>query len=296
MGYQSGPRASSGRARGFDRPSKAKAKKLKTQHSATPRVGEGKTMTLKEVSDRVLAGLENLGAQTFATPPYHQHYERWLKSLEGVLDDFEASHTVEADKEYEKVRSELYSAVEAALKAKQEVETARSTKILGIHGSKDALLQAEREHDGVIRELASRRDAGLKPLIEKIESLRGELEETQALKAGLLERITKSKAKLEQEAADRLAETEKALEDAKTAFAEEQKSLQTDYESKRREILDRVAAEKKQVEALEAEAENDGSVEVRRVSCEELALAVKALVKRNKEAAKKKEEESTSVS
>lgn len=295
MGYQSGPRASGGRARGFDRPSKAKAKKLKTQHSTAPRLDVSKTMTLKEVSDRVLAGLENLGAQTFATPPYHQHYERWLKSLEGVLDDFEASHAVEADGEYEKMRSELYSAVEKALKAEQEIETARSSKILGIHGSKDALLQAEHEHDSAIREQVTRRDASLKPLTEKIEILRVELEEARDSKAGLFEMITKNKAKLEQEAADRLRKAEKALEDAKTSFAEEQKRLQADYESKRREILERVAAEKKQVEALEAEAENDDSVEVRRVSCEELALTVKALVKRNREAAKKKEEESSKV-
>ena len=51
--------------------------------------------------------------------------------------------------------------------------------------------------------------------------------------------------------------------------------MQSEYAERRRGILEIVAEERKEIEKLEAEAQVDGSVEVRRVACEELAEAVK---------------------
>lgn len=287
MGYQpSGGRVSGGRPRGFDRPKKSKAKKTEAHRSAGTRYTEYGLQTLQDVSDRTLAGLDNLGAQSFATPPFSQHFDRWMKSLITVLDDFEASPAVKTDDVFHGARGELLSAVDAALRSEQEKETRRGATILGLHGSKDALLSAEREHDAKMREHSARRDRGLKVLTEAIEPFHAELEEVRASKAGLFEGFTKSKAKREEEAAARLATAENELETAKASFAVEQADLQSAYDDERRVILERVAAEKREIERLDAEAEVDGSVEVRRVACEELAAAVKALVRRAQPAEK----------
>ena len=116
MGYQPGV-GRSGRPRGFDKQKKAKTKKAATHHAAGGRRGESGALTLEEVVERALTGLGNLGSQTFATPPFHQHYDRWLKSLTMVLDDFEGSPGVSVDDRFRRERGELVTAVEAALKA-----------------------------------------------------------------------------------------------------------------------------------------------------------------------------------
>jgi hypothetical protein len=276
MSYQQ----SSGTPRGFDRPKKAKAKKAKTQRTSGSRREASGTQTRKEVVDRAITALETLGSQTFAMAPFNQHFDRWLKSLGSVLDDFEASKVVELDDKFREERAELLTAVEAALKAEQTKEASRETTIMGLHGSKDLLFHAEQEHDEKLREQATRRDAKLKELNTSIDALRTKLDEVLESKAGFLERFTKSKVKLEEDARSRLAAAEKELDTAKASFAEELASLQGEYERERAVILEKVAAERREVDRLVAEAEVDGSVEVRRVACEELAGAVKGLVKR----------------
>ncbi len=244
----------------------------------------------KEVVDRSIAGLETLGSQTFAMAPFNQHFDRWLKSLGSVLDDFEASKVVELDDKFREERASILSAVEAALKAEQTKEASREATIMGLHGSKDLLFHAEQEHDEKLREQATRRDANLKELTSSVEALRAKLDEVLESKVGFLERFTKSKAKMEEEARSRLSDAEKGVEVTKAKFAEELAVLQSEYEQERGVILEKVAAERREVDKLVAEAEVDGSVEVRRVACEELAGAVRDLVKRA-EAPKKIEAE-----
>jgi hypothetical protein len=276
MSYQQ----SSGTPRGFDRPKKAKAKKTKTRHTPGSRqVGLG-AQTLKEVVDRAITGLDTLGSQTFAMPPFNQHFDRWLKSLISVLDDFEMSKVVEVDDKFREERVWLLSAVHAALKAEQAKEASREAAIMGLHSSKDLLFHAEQEHEEKLRGYTARRDAKLRGLTSSVDALRAEVDEILESKAGLLERFTKRKTKMEEDSRWRLTAAENVLESTKSSFAEELTNLQKEYEHERGMILEKVASERKEIDRLVAEAEIDGSVEVRRVACDELARAVKVLVKR----------------
>jgi len=281
MGYQpSAGRTSPSRPRGFDRQKKAKAKRSSTHHAQGPRYEERGKQTLKDAVDRALTALDNLGAQTFAMQPFHQHYERWLRSLASVIDDFEASAAVKVDEAFRQRRAELFSAVEAGLKAEQDKETARGSKILGIHGSKDLLMQSEREHEEKIREYTVRRGERVKALSAAVDALRTELDEASAVKPGRFERFTHAKAQAEEGVRANLASAENVLESAKATFADELARLQGEYEKRKGEILEKVAAERREIDALAAEAEIDDSVELRRVACEEFAEAVNDLVKR----------------
>lgn len=276
MSYQQG----SGTPRGFDRPKKAKAKKSKTRHSPGMRREERGAQSRQEVVARTLVGLETLGSQTFAMAPFHQHYERWLKSLHTVVDDFETSQVIEVDDKFQEERAGIFSAVEAALKAEQAKEASRESTIMGLHSSKDLLFHAEQEHGEKRKEHAVRRDSKLKTLTGSVEALRSELNEVHESKAGFLEGITKSRAKREQDAKSRLATAEGELDVAKTSFAKELASLQENYERERTIMLEKVASERREVDRLVVEAEIDNSVEVRQIACEELAEAINTLVKR----------------
>ena len=286
MGYQGGPgrsgagRASSGRTRGFDSQKKTKAKKAATHHSTDTRINETGAKSINEVVERTTAALLNLGEQTFATPPYHQHYERWLKSLSLVIDDFQAYPQVVVDEAFRSRWAELFTGIEAALKSEQDAEAERAEKILTLHSSKDLLVQAGEEHESKLRDYHSRRDDKMKALSVAVDAVRGELEEVRSEKAGFLERFTKSKATREQEIESRLSSTEKVLESTKTQFADELAKIDTDYEAKRRSIIVRVEEEKKLIADLGAEAERDGSAEARRGVCARFSDEIKALVTR----------------
>jgi len=277
MSYQQG----SGTPRDFDRPKKTRVKqKSKTRNATASRHGEKDSESRNEVVALTLAGLEILGTQTFATAPFRQHFDRWLKSLQTVLDDFETSPVIEVDDKFREVRTGLVSAVDAALKAEQVKEKSRDATILGLHGSKDLLFHMDQKHTEKLREQAAKRDAKLKTLTGSVETLRAELDKVFESKAGFFESITKSKAKMEQEARNKLDVAEKELENAKASFAAELTGLQEEQERRRQAILEKVAAERKEIETLETEADVDCSVDVRQVACEELSEAVNDLIKR----------------
>ncbi len=125
MSYQQG----SGTPRDFDRPKKTRVKqKSRTRNVTASRRGERDANSRNEVISLTLAGLETLGAQTFAMAPFRQHFDRWLKSLQTVLDDFETSPAIEVDDTFRGERTGLLSAVEAALKAEQAKEDAEKLK------------------------------------------------------------------------------------------------------------------------------------------------------------------------
>jgi hypothetical protein len=271
---------STGRTRGFDKPKKAKTRKSSTHHTVGSPKAEGGVQSHREVVDRTLASLDNLGLQTFATPPFQQHFDRWMKGLVTVLDDFEAGRLVEIDDVFREQRGSILSAVEAALKVEQAKEVTRSATLLGMHSSKDMLLHAEQEHDAKLRELSTRREQALKLLNDTAMRLRVELDEVLDTKVSFFERFTNSRAKKEKEAKVRIADAEKGVDVTKARFAEELIALQSSYALTRQEILEKVAAERKDIDRLSAEAEVDGSVEIRRVACEELAQAVGAQVNR----------------
>ena len=278
MSHQRG----SGTPRDFDRPKKTRVKqKSKTRNTTASRLGERDAESRNDVVALTLAGLEILGSQTFAMAPFRQHFDMWLKSLQTVLNDFETSPVIEVDDIFRGERTGLVSAVEAALRTEQAKEASREATILGLHSSKDLLYHTDQKHAEKLREQAARRDANLKILTGSVETLRAELEKAFESKAGFFEGITKSKAKMEQEARTKLAVAEKELENAKAPFAAELRVLQEEQKHSRQEILEKVASERRRrIDKLESEAEVDGSVEVRRVACEELSEAVNALIKR----------------
>jgi len=270
----------SGTQRGFDRPKKVKSKKATTHHSTGMHREENGIKASNDIVERTLTALETLGSQIFATAPFHQHLEIWLKSLQTVVDDFESSHVIEADDKFRDECQSLIKAIEGELKAEQAKEASRWTTINSIHGSEDLLIHAEKEHGEKLREQASRRDRKLKELTANIEKIRTELDDIQESKTGFLEGITKRKAKSEQETSSRFTTADKKLDTAKVSFTQELTQIQEEYEQERKLIMEKVATERREIDLLVSEAEIDGSIEARRTICEEFSKAVKSLVER----------------
>ena len=183
MSYQQG----SGTPRGFDRPKKAKAKqKTKTHRMAGSFAGENSIQSKNEVIDQTLSGLKNLGDQSFAMAPFHQHFDSWLKSLQTVLDDFETSKVIDVDDRFTEERMRLFSVVKEALMGEKTKEASRVETIRGLNASKNILFQAEQEYMIKLNEISARRDQKIKSLTEVVEIRAGELDDVVQSKSGFL--------------------------------------------------------------------------------------------------------------
>lgn len=132
-----------------------------------------------------------------------------------------------------------------------------------------------------MNEFTDRKEHTIKPFMDKVEVLQGELDGILHTQAGFLRGISrKTKAHREEEAALRLTSAKKGLEESERSFAAEEVSLGEDYERRKLEILNQIANNKREIERLETASQVDDSAEVRCVACEDLADAVNALLKR----------------
>ena len=280
MGYQSRPRART--SRGFDRPKRVKSK---TSSKKSRLIGtypeEQNAPSIEEVVSRILNSLRNLGNQKFALAPFYEHFNRWLMNMQTVLTDFESSQTVAVDDQFREERSKIFSYIESALIDKRLKEESREESIRRIPSSKNILSQMEQEHITKAKEITDRKGHTIKPLMDKVDVLQRELDGIRRMRTGFLRGISnKAKALKEEEATIRLTSAKKELEEAVRSYATEEMSFREEYEHRKQEILKQIANDQKEIERLDSALQVDGSAEARRISCENLADAIKALLKR----------------
>jgi chromosome segregation ATPase len=238
---------------------------------------ENHVATAEEVVDRTLKRLRTLGSQKFASSPYSEHFSRWQTDLAYVLSEFESSPTINTDDQFVKERSQILSNVELKLEERRREETALEETAKSLSDSKILLERIEEEYATKTREFERRKNGEIKRLNNKIDALRGELDEVARMKAGLFRALSKKdKAQKEAETTQRLntAQEERTL--AMQGFTEEQERLQDEYERKKQPIIVRMRSYEKEIEHLDI----DGSVEDRQVACEALVNAVNTLLQR----------------
>lgn len=278
MGFQ--PRSRT--PRGFSRPKRAKSKTRSKKSRLFEAYSEKRSVpSQEEVVSRTLNSLRSLGDQIFASAPLSEHFDRWLMNLQTVLTDLESSQVVTLDDQFRDERSRIFSNIESALKDKRLREASRVEAVQSLFRSKNMLLENEQEHVAEMNEFTDRKEHTIKPFMDKVEVLQGELDGILHTRAGFLRGISrKTKAQREGEATLRLTSSKKELEESERSFAAEEVSLGEDYERRKLEILNQIANNKREIERLETASQIDDSAEVRRVACEDLADAVNALLER----------------
>ena len=270
------PRAS-GRGNGTPRHEKAKARGRKHRSISRSIWEENHVASTEEVVDRTLKRLRTLGSQRFASSPYSEHFSRWLANLMDVLSEFESSPTISADDQFVKERSQILSVVEFELEERRCKEVFLGESIRSLSDSKILLERIKEEYATKAREFEGRKNSEIKRLNNKIDALRGELDEVARMKAGLFRAISKkAKAQKETETTQRLNTAQRELELAMLDFTVVQERLPDEYERKRQPVIEQIRDRQKKIEHLET----DGSLEDRRVACEALINAVNALLQR----------------
>jgi hypothetical protein len=274
---QKSSRRNTGRGRGKVHHEKAKRKGQSHRSGGKYLLEESEAHTSEEVVEKTLGRLRNLGDQIFAFSPFSQYFDDWLLSLKSVLSEFESNPAVNVDEEFVKESSQVIADVELKLSERRREESVLEKATRRLAKQNNLLVQIDREYASATNKLASKRNSEIKRLTRKVHDFEEELEETSRMKASIFSPFArKAKSYKTAEVTRKLDTAESELESVVKSFEVEQEKLHDEYEKRKQTVIEQVRSLEKKVEGLET----DGSVEDRRVACEELVNAVKALLQR----------------
>ena len=274
---QTSSRRGTGRGRGKVHHEKAKRKRQKHRSGGKYLLEESEASTFKEVVEKTLVRLRNLGDQIFAFSPFSHYFDDWLLSLKNVLSEFESNPAINMDDEFVKESSQVIADVELKLaeRRREEVVLEKATRRLA--NQNHLLVQIDTEYVSATHKLASKRNSEIKRLTRRVHDFEEELEETSQMKVSIFSPFARrAKSHETAETTRKLDAVKSELESAVKAFKVEQEKLHDEYEKRKQTVTEQVRSLEKNIEGLDT----DDSLGDRQFACEELVNAVKALLQR----------------
>lgn len=142
---------------------------------------------------------------------------------------------------------------------------------------RNLLVQTDTEYSYRTQNLASERKSEIKRLTRRVRDFEEDLEETNQTQVSIFSPLARrSKSRKKAELTRKLDAAKGELESIVKELETEQEKLRVTYEEKKQALLEEVQSLEEKVRGSEA----DGSVEDRRVTCEELVKVVQALLQR----------------
>jgi hypothetical protein len=256
---------------------RASSKGRKRGSLSSYELDEDHVQTLKEIVDRTLKRLNNLGSQVFAISPFSEHFGRWLVDLGMVLSEFESNDIITVDDEFTKERSQALSNVGLELEKRRTEEASADETFKSLSANRILLERIEKDHVAKMKDAERKNDVKVKRLSRNVDGLRQELDIIARTKTGIFRGVSKkTKARKEAEATQKLNLALKEVASAEQDFAAEQEKIRNEHEKRKQPILEQIRVMEKEVENQDV----DGSLEARKAACETLINAVNAFVER----------------
>ena len=274
---QTSSRRNTGRGRRKLHHEKSKVKGQKHRSRGKYLLEESEAPTTEEVVKKTLGRLHSLGNQTFAFSPFSQYFDDWLLSLKSVLSEFESNPAVNVDEAFTKEDSQVISNVELKFADRRREEAVLLETTQRLADQNHLLVQIDTEYATETRKLASKRNREIKRLTRQVHDFEEELDETNQMKTSIFSPLARrAKSHKVEEVTQKLDSTKSKLKSILKAFEVDQEKLHDEYEERKQAGIKQVRNLEKEIEGLEI----DGSVEDRRIACEALVNAVKALIQR----------------
>ena len=269
MGYQSRTRSNKKGIREYRKTFREKNKSTKRSNKQTAKQNweETTTPSQQQIFEIHLKRLHTLGNQKFGSSPFSEHFERWLLTVETVLDEFENQPDINIDDQFTKERNQVLTTVKLQLENHQQIENTITRQINSLSGAKKRLQQTNNEYLTKLLTLKNQKTVTLKRLNSELEILKKEQDQIIKLKAGIFRGISKKEreqkeALVVQKYLDKQQEFEVTVLD----FKEKQKQLREEFENKRDPLLEDVKNLQKYVKDID----EDNSLEERWLACETL--------------------------
>ena len=192
MGYRAQIRSSRS-GRGHQKTEHMKAKTKQQKHRSTDKnlLEEAPVLTLKEIVEKTLRILRNLGDQRFAVSPFNQYFDSWLRNLREVLSEFESSPAVGVDEEFMKDRSQILADVERKLAERRLKEASLEGSLKNIVDTNHLLAQIDAEYAAKTREIGLKRNRVVQHLTRNVHDFEEELERLSQMKTSIFGSFSK---------------------------------------------------------------------------------------------------------
>ena len=236
------------------------------------------------VTSNVLNALDHLGNQRFMLPPFSDHYERWLKDLHSLLDEFERQVPQVVDANLRLEVAESMSEVRRTLEERIKLENAQSnesTKLQQQLARSDVeLSQLENAHRTQTQDLRKEYERTSRRIRDQINQL--DKRRTQILRknANIFRRFFRKTD-------NSIAETDVELDSRRTQLKEGEQNLQNnlqrgqeDYAAKRQRLMDEIDSLRQKIRS--AGTAEDDALEVRQEACQRIRAAIMDASQRTK--------------
>jgi len=280
MSYRPQRSARHGTGRSTSKTHHEKSKTKGRQHRSAERyvIEENQSPTAEKIVEKTLNRLQSLGSQIFAFSPFSQYFSDWIVSLESVISEFESNPAVKLDEWFMNERSQMISTVEQEFSNRRREETVLGEAVRKLAEKNQLQTQRDMEYTTATGNLASRRNSENQRLTRVVSELEQEFEQTKQIKASILSLASRrAKAKKMKDVVSRLDYARKELELVDKNFHENRRKLEDEYENEKKVMIEEKQNLEKQIEGLDIDSSKDD----RRIACENLATAIKALIQRN---------------
>jgi hypothetical protein len=276
MGYQ--PRVNSPKGTSYKRPlrERSKDKKRQRRHAKQPNTPPRIT-TAQEIAEATLKRLHTLGSQKFGSSPYSEHFDRWLGTVNAVLDEFKAHPHIGIDEQFQGECKQALDVVKLQLADRRRKEAQVEQEIKNLAYFRSCLSQIDTEYAAAATAMRGKRNRAAKTLYRSIDALKADQDKVIQMKTGFFHGISK-KGREQKEAtlAEQLSEKQRELELMLLDFGAQKKRLQDTFDAKRQPVLEQIKVFQKKIGDLET----DGSLEERWFACEALIDAVNSYLQR----------------
>ena len=254
-----------------------KSKEKKPRGAAKYFEEETPEVSAQEVADKTLGVLGKLGNQVFALSPFSQYFDDWLVNLRRTVAEFESNSAIATDDQFTKECAQIFLDVEAALAEKRLAESNLTAEAKALADINHQIVEADKQYAEQTRERSNKRNAEVQQLSSKIRELEDQLATQQEVKISFYKINAKRKAAEQQaQTTQDLKATKNELEVILQTFTAEQEKLHDNYEKHKQELNETSDSLHQELEKLET----DTSTQARQTSCNALACAINALIKR----------------
>jgi hypothetical protein len=269
----------------FRRPAakKTSAKEKREERGPSTFYQEPEQVNPSELSLKITNALEHLGNQRFGLPPFSEHFQRWLKDVKNLTEEFQIRLPQAADQQFHESMEKSLSSVRDTLTKRIEMENTSSTALADIHKQ---LTAAEQEVSKLDHEYKMRTGEVRRKYEKSVNRLRSDIDTLDRQRLKLLRKKTSflqkifGKADTELEEHQGALQTKKnTLEGKKESFKLELAKYRLDYETKRKQLAEQVETLRAKLTEIGGGSQDD-ALEDRRSTCEELRATVTQAVDR----------------
>ena len=271
------------RGRRFLRPVSKKSSRRVRESENSESYVDVKEVNTAEVISVVLNAIDHLGNQRFVLPPFAEHFERWLKDLQSLLNEFETQIPQAVD---ENIHTEIMGSMNSirnVLAKCTEVENTKSSEATKLQQQlarcETELSQLEHTYKNQTQELRRQYEKANQKLRAEIDQLDRRRMQILRKHANIFQRIFRKPDTA-------IQGTNTALESRRTELSDSGQSLTKDLQRRREEhatdrqrLLTEIESLRQKIHGL-SESSIDDALEARREVCQRIHMTITAAIQK----------------